>query len=100
MWESLIKRHLGARLGIFMYLVIRVGYFEKIFTCIKGVLGCKKFGWKAAVSDSTQGLHWLENGQFGSLGTPHIGISGKMGRFGQPSLCIRDDIGHPIWDWG
>ena len=29
MWESLIKRHLGARLGIFMYLVIRVGYFEK-----------------------------------------------------------------------
>ena len=45
------------------------------------------FGLKAAVSDSTQGLHWLENGQFGSLGTPHIGISGKWVVLDNP-VCV------------
>ena len=75
MWESLDKRDTSVLDGD-IHVPCNRGDFEKIFTCIKGVPGCKKFGWKAAVSDSTQGLHWLENGQFGSLGTPHIGISG------------------------
>ena len=49
MWESLIKRHLGARLGIFMYLLIRVGYFEKYSPVEKGSLVVKNVGLKAAV---------------------------------------------------
>ena len=67
------------------------GDFEKIFTCIKGVFGCRKFWFEGCCQWQQIGPTWVRKWTIWVIrDSPYWNIW-IMGRFGQPSLCIRND---------